>query len=403
MTVTQDNDPTALRAAMVESLRTQGLLTSEAVAAALSTVPRHLFAPSEKDLKRVYDINATLEPVRFADGTESSVVSAPHIQAIQLEMASIEQDMSVLEIGSGGYNAALLAELVGPGGRVTTVDINAGVVQRAKECLARAGYERVTVVQADAEHGVAEHAPYDRILVTVGAWDIPGSWLEQLTETGRIVVPLRFNGITRLIAFDRNGSALTANSYRLGAFVPMQGDGAVSEQLVQVTEDVGLRFETQQKTDFNVAVLREALHKPAVELWAGSPFDMPDELALFLLTTGGSGMVMMHAAQKAVDAGLVDPAVRHGIPALVQGGSFAYRIKRASDRFASGYEAGVRAHGSDAEAVGQQLLALIQDWGTDHFRRGAARIVYYPTGSDLSGLAGWRTTKSHGTLAVSWS
>ncbi len=402
MTVTRRNDPAALRAAMVGSLRAQGLLSSEPVAAALSAVPRHLFAPHEKDLVRVYDTDATLEAVLFADGTESSVVSAPHIQAIMLEMAGIEPGMSVLEIGSGGYNAALIAEIVGPGGRVTTVDIDAGVVQRAKGCLAEAGYERVTVVQADAEHGVAEHAPYDRILVTVGAWDIPGAWLEQLTDSGRIVVPLRFSGITRLIAFDRTGQTLTASGYRLGAFVPMQGDGAVGEELVGVTEDIGLRLEPRREHDFSLSALREALRTPAVDMWAGTAFDMPDELALFLLTTGGSGMVMLHAAQKAVDAGVVDPAVRHGLPALVRGGSFAYRIKRSSEAFASGYEAGVRAHGPDADAVGRQLLTLIREWGTDHFRRGAARVVYYPAGSDISGLAGWRSTKRHGTLAISW-
>ena len=403
MTVTKENDPDALRAAMVTSLRDQHLLHSDAVAAALSTVPRHLFAPGEKDLKRVYDTHITLEPVLFGDGTESSVVSASHIQAIQLEMAGIEPGMSVLEIGSGGYNAALIAEIVGKTGSVTTVDIDAGVVQRAKDCLAAAGYERVNVVRADAEHGVADHAPYDRILVTVGAWDIPPAWVEQLTDSGRIVVPLRFCGITRLIAFDRTGDSLTASSYRLSSFVPMQGDGAVSEQLVRVTEDVGLHLDPEQKATFNLPALREALHGQVVEMWAGTPFDMPDELAMFLLTNGGPGMVMMHAAQKVIDEGLVDPAVRHGMPTLVQDRSFAYRIKRGSQNFTSGYEAGVRAYGPDAEAVGQQLLTLLREWGTDHFRRGAACIVYYPAGTDISGLTSWRSVKRHGVLAVSWS
>jgi protein-L-isoaspartate(D-aspartate) O-methyltransferase len=138
-------------------------------------------------------------------------------------------------------------------------------------------------------------------------------------------------------------------------------------------------------------------------LWAGTPFDMPDELAMFQQTNCGSGMAMMHAAQKAVDEQVVEPAVRHGLPVLVQGGSFAYRTKRESTQFASGYEAGVRAYGPQAQQVGQRMLDLVRDWGTDHFRRGAARIVYYPAGTDITGLAGWRSVKRHGVLAISWT
>lgn len=392
-----------LRAAMVASLREQGLLHSDRVAAALATVPRHAFAPGETDLTRVYDTHTTLEPVLFADGSQSSVVSATHIQAIQLEMADVQPGMRVLEIGSGGYNAALIAEVVGPDGAVTTVDIDAGVVERARTCLAATGYEQVNVVLADAEHGVPEHAPYDRIIVTVGAWDIPPAWLAQLMDKGRIVVPLRFAGITRMIAFDRTGPTLTADTYRLGGFVPMQGDGASTERLIRITADVGLYVDPQHDLDVDVAALREALASPPVELWAGTPFDMPDELAMFQLTAGGSQMAMMHAAQKAVDEHVVQPAVRHGLPALVQGGSLAYRTKRENPTFASGYEAGVRAHGPQAQQVGQQMLELVRDWGTDHFRRGAAQIVYYPNGTDITGLAGWRSIKRHGVLAISWT
>jgi Protein-L-isoaspartate(D-aspartate) O-methyltransferase (PCMT) len=131
------------------------------------------------------------------------------------------QQLRTGDRGSGGYNAALIAEVVRPTGAVTTVDIDAGVIERARTCLTATGYERVNVVLADAEHGVAEHAPYDRIIVTVGAWDIPPAWLAQLTGTGRIVVPLRFAGITRMIAFDRTADTLTADSYRLDGFVPL--------------------------------------------------------------------------------------------------------------------------------------------------------------------------------------
>lgn len=92
--------------------------------------------------------------------------------------------MRVLEIGSGGYNAALIAELVGETGQVTTVDIDPDVADRAQSCLAAAGYHRVNVVVADAEGGVPKHAPYDRMIVTVGAWDIPPAWSDQLAEGG---------------------------------------------------------------------------------------------------------------------------------------------------------------------------------------------------------------------------
>lgn len=236
----QVDDATTLRQAMVTTLRDEGLITSDSVAAAMNAVPRHDFAPGEP-LEKVYQTNTTLVPKIDAQGRQTSVVSASHVQAIQLEQADVRPGMNVLEIGSGGYNAALIAEIVGPTGSVTTVDIDADIVDRARAGLRRAGYEQVNVVLADAEHGVAQHAPYDRIIVTVGAWDIPPAWLDQLTPDGRIVVPLRFAGITRLIAFDRapGSSVLTASNYRLGSFVPMQGDGAASEQLIPVTPTSG--------------------------------------------------------------------------------------------------------------------------------------------------------------------
>jgi protein-L-isoaspartate(D-aspartate) O-methyltransferase len=111
-----------LRTAMVSSLREEGVIVSDAVAAALSTVPRHLFAPRET-LEAAYAPHGTVVPRRDADGLLTSVISAPNIQAMMLEPAGIEPGMRVLEVGSGGYNAALIAELAGSDGQVTTVDV----------------------------------------------------------------------------------------------------------------------------------------------------------------------------------------------------------------------------------------------------------------------------------------
>lgn len=128
------------------------------------------------DLEEVYHCYNGFVTKRDADGNSISSISAPQVQAHMLEQAEIVVGMRILEIGSGGYNAALLAELVGPAGHVTTVDINKDVTDRASRLLAEAGYSQVNVVLADAEDGVPEHAPYDRILVIVGAWDIPPAW-----------------------------------------------------------------------------------------------------------------------------------------------------------------------------------------------------------------------------------
>jgi protein-L-isoaspartate(D-aspartate) O-methyltransferase len=109
-----------------------------------------------------------------------------------LEQADLHPGMRVLEIGSGGYNAALIAELVGTEGAVTTVDIDPDVVDRARRYLEAAGYSQVTVVLADTANGVPERAPFDRIIVTAGVWDLPSAWADQLAVGGRLVVPLRF-------------------------------------------------------------------------------------------------------------------------------------------------------------------------------------------------------------------
>ena len=384
---------------MVAALQETGAITSDGVAAAFAAVPRHAFA-EDAPLKQAYNIDATLAPKIGADGTQVSVVSAPHIQAMMLEQAQIEPGMNVLEIGSGGYNAALAAELVGPEGSVTTVDIDPDIVARARGCLASTGYDRVRVVQADAEYGVPDWAPYDRIIVTVGAWDIPPAWLDQLSTAGRIVVPLRFAGTTRLIAFDRGDEGLISHSYRLGAFVPMQGDGAVANQLIPINDDVTLRLDQQEPAFFNTTALRKAVHGPRIERWSGAAFDLPDELELFLLTSAPR-VPTLHVTQDLVDQEVFAPSARRGVPVLVEGGSFAYRTKRANEEV-GGFETGVFAHGPDAEAVAEQYVALLRRWASRYRRRGAARIEFIPASGAVP-TTGWQATKRHGTVAVFWS
>ena len=263
-----------LRAALVTHLERIGGIRSAPVRAALLAVPRHLFTPGEP-LHRAYANDIVVTRTDSA-GMPTSSVSAPGMQAVMLEQAQVRPGMRVLEIGSGGYNAALLAELAGPAGQVVTADIDPQVTARARDCLARAGYPQVTVVLADGEYGVPGHAPYDRIIVTAGAWDIPPAWPAQLAAGGRLVVPLRIRGLTRSAAFEPRDGHLASLSHLWCAFVPVQGAGARAEQRLLLDRS-GVAVRTDDDVPGDAAVLGRALAGPAVTEWSG-------------VRTGGGGL-----------------------------------------------------------------------------------------------------------------
>jgi len=228
--VARGDDPVravSLRARLTRHLVAEGTIRDERVAAAFCTVPRHLFMPRVP--LRIAYADDVVPMKRNAEGMVISSVSQPSIIAIMLEQAAVRPGDHVLEIGSGGYNAALLRELTGPSGLVTTADIDSEVVSRARAGLTRAGYDDVHVVQADGEFGVPGDAPYDRIVVTATAWDIPGAWIDQLKPGGRIVVPLRLGGQTRSVAFEEVAGHLESSSAVICGFVNMQGAGAHPE------------------------------------------------------------------------------------------------------------------------------------------------------------------------------
>jgi len=145
----------ALRAALVDKLHAGGYITSAAVESAFRTVRRERFIPAGVPLEVAYGVDDSVVTKRDEHGVAVSSVSAAYIQARMLEQAELRTGMAVLEIGSGGLNAALIAEVVGPEGRVVSVDIDPEVTDRASAPLDKSGYGgRVRVMVADAEHGV---------------------------------------------------------------------------------------------------------------------------------------------------------------------------------------------------------------------------------------------------------
>jgi protein-L-isoaspartate(D-aspartate) O-methyltransferase len=178
--------------------------------------------PSEEVLRVIYSDQAL--GTRFRDGLPSSSSSQSSVVADMLEALELEPGMRVLEIGTGtGYNAALLAEIVGNRGSVVTVDIDAGIAAEAEEALLAMGYGSVQVVVRDGAEGVPGDAPFDRILVTVGCPDLSLRWQEQLTEEGRMVVPLEHAGLHPLVMLTKGNEGLEGRFFAWTAFIPIRG------------------------------------------------------------------------------------------------------------------------------------------------------------------------------------
>jgi len=236
-----------LRDAMTNKIVKLGSVASPRIEAAFRTVPRHAFALPGTPLEECYH-GSVVRNKKDADGVTLSSISAAWLQARMIAQAGIGAGARVLEIGTTGYNAAVIAEVTGPGGHVVTIDIDPEVSGWAAAALEATGYgDRVTVVTGDGEHGAPGHSPFDAIIVTAGAWDIPPSWVSQLDGSGTLVVPLRMNGVTRSIGFRKHDGHLSSTSAHTCGFVPMRGAGARPETFFQVPAPGGghitLRFE----------------------------------------------------------------------------------------------------------------------------------------------------------------
>ncbi|WP_210406794.1 methyltransferase, FxLD system [Prauserella flavalba] len=401
-----DANAAEFRDGLVETLLEKKMITSPLVERAFRTVPRHLFVAEGTPLDVTYSVDNSVAIKRGPDGVIISSTSAAYIQARMIEQAELAEGMSVLEIGSGGYNAALLAEVVGPEGRVVSVDIDPEVTDRARELLDATGYgNRVTVVQADAENplpGLDE--PFDAILVTVGAWDLAPAWLEHLSANGRIVVPLRMNGITRAIAFRRQGDHLVSTSAEVAGFVPMQGAGAYDERVFLLPDRNGhhvkLRFEGEVPQD--MSLLDGVLATERTEVWSGVTIKHGVSFADLHLWFAA---FLPGFCKLAVDEGTDMAAERKGwFPfGVVRGGSFAYLAVRPVPE-GGGVEFGARAYGVHGEDAAAAMVEQIQAWD----RQGRDRepvFAYWPEGSRRPefGNSTAVLVKTHGLATISWS
>jgi protein-L-isoaspartate(D-aspartate) O-methyltransferase len=197
---------------MVEvDLRGRGI-RDERVLAAMGRVPRERYVPE------------ALAEHAYSDGalplTEGQTISQPYVVAAMTEAAEVGPGDRVLEIGTGsGYAAAVLDAC---GASVVTIERHASLVASARAVLAEEA-PAVEVVEGDGSLGWPEGAPWDAILVTAGAPDVPEALVEQLAEGGRLVAPIGRKGHQRLLRLVRTGDGVDTEDLGAVAFVPLIG------------------------------------------------------------------------------------------------------------------------------------------------------------------------------------
>jgi protein-L-isoaspartate(D-aspartate) O-methyltransferase len=188
----------------------------ERVMAVMGAVPRHNFVP-EKVRPLAYENS----PLLIGSG---QTISQPYIVALMTDLAEVDKNSIVLEVGTGsGYQAAILAELTK---HVYTIEIVEKLGLEAKQRLQRLGYENITVKIGDGYHGWEEHAPFDAILVTAAPEKIPEPLIRQLKPGGRLVIPVGKQFTTQslmVLKVGLNGEVEKRDVLPVG-FVPLTGD-----------------------------------------------------------------------------------------------------------------------------------------------------------------------------------
>ncbi len=180
---------------------------------ALAAVPRHAFVPDALSAQAYTD-----RPLPIG---QRQTISQPWIVARMTELLELSPTDTVLEIGTGsGYQTAVLSHLCA---RIVSVERVGELASAARRRLSELRARNVTVLQADGTLGRSEYAPFDAILVTAGAPDVPRPLLGQLADGGRLVLPVGGSDVQTLIRVTRTGDAFERDEFEACRFVPLIG------------------------------------------------------------------------------------------------------------------------------------------------------------------------------------
>lgn len=208
------NDYEKQRESMVREQIARRGIRDPRVLEAMRKIPRHLFIPEGQQY------------CAYSDGAQrighGQTISQPYIVALMTEALKLQGDETVLEIGTGsGYQAAILGYLTA---EVHTIERHPELAENARLILEAQGFSNVHVHVGDGSIGLPEHAPYQGIMVTAAAPDVPKSLLDQLDEKARLVLPVGQKYTQILQVWQRKGDKFIHEIITSVAFVPLIGD-----------------------------------------------------------------------------------------------------------------------------------------------------------------------------------
>jgi protein-L-isoaspartate(D-aspartate) O-methyltransferase len=208
----------AVRQQMVETQLRAREIHDERVLAAMDRVPRHEFVGREYSNEAYAD-----HPIPIGNG---QTISQPYIVALTLEALSLRASDRVLEIGTGsGYQTAVLTQLAF---QVYSIERHPSLASLAQKTLSRLGYSNAAISVADGSNGWPEFAPFDAIVVSAAAPEIPRPLFEQLSEGGRMVVPVGPPEAQRLQLVRKINRRSVVNILQGCRFVPLVGEHGYS-------------------------------------------------------------------------------------------------------------------------------------------------------------------------------
>ena len=201
-----------LQERLIQKLRDKGI-RDERVLEAFRKVPRHLFVDSAM-YRQAYEDNAL--PIGLGQ-----TISQPYIVGLMTQLLELEQDMKILEIGTGsGFQTAILAQF---SRRVYTIERHRELGERSRVRLREMGYANVTFRIGDGTNGWPQWAPFDRIIVTAGAPVTPDTLSAQLADGGIMIIPTGSRDEQELMVYRKTGNELHSHSAGRVVFVPLIG------------------------------------------------------------------------------------------------------------------------------------------------------------------------------------